>query len=100
MNPIPAEKRNEIFRIISNAIEPKDFHTLSRFLMFCDDNEIEDIEVKHRDFRTRTMVVLERYESRKNSLPKLLGALELMKRKDIVDQIEGLWPWPASSSHQ
>jgi Death domain len=58
--------------------------------MFCDDNEIKAIDAEHRDFRTRTMVVLERYETRKNSLPKLLGALELMKRKDIVEQIQGL----------
>lgn len=89
-NSIPAEKRNGIFKIVSESISPKEFLTFSRNLMAMENSEIEDIEIKYRDYRTRTMVLLSLFEVRNNSLKKLLQVLKLIGRTDIVGKIKSL----------
>lgn len=87
---IPADKRNVILKIISDGIPSSEFSTFARFLKFLPDNEIKDIEVKYRDFRTRTMVLLSLYEKKDNSLQKLLMVLHLMGRFDLETNIKNI----------
>lgn len=83
------DKRNEIFKVIAQDIAPTEFSTLSRLLNF-PDNEIKEIELKHRSYGTRTMVLLDLYETKKTSIKPLLNALTLMGRSDIKRKIENL----------
>lgn len=88
-NSIPPNKRNEIFKLISNEISSNEFRTFARNLDFAD-TEIKDLEVRNHDFRTRTMALLGLYEARKNNFKKLLGVLKLMGRNDLKMKIENL----------
>jgi Death domain len=85
-NPF-GEKRNEIFKVIAKEISSSEFSTLSRYLKF-PDNEVKEIELKHRAFSTRTMVLLNHYEAKMTSMKPLISALTIMKRLDIVKKIE------------
>lgn len=89
-SPIPADKRNEIFQIISNGISSHEFYTLSRYLQIIDDNEMKDIELKHRNSQTRTMVLLSLYETKSNSLKRLMHVLRLIGRSDLEHKINNL----------
>lgn len=86
----PDEKRNRIFGIISKGIDSSEFLTLARNLNV-NDNEIKEIVDKNRDYRSRTMVLLEIYERRHSSYKKLIHVLKfIIGRSDLVASIENL----------
>jgi hypothetical protein len=80
-------KRNEIFKAIADEISPAEFTRLSRFLNI-PENDIKEIELRHQKVRTRVMVLLEIYETKKSSMKPLLNALTLLGRSDIKNKIE------------
>jgi len=86
--PIPKDEnmRNDIFNIIANGISLDVFRRLARHLDFTKE-EIKDIELRHNDFRTQNLVLLRMYETRKNSLTRLLKVLNLIEKPDLVREI-------------
>lgn len=86
----PDEKRNKIFGIISKGLDYSEFQTLARNLEIIEP-EIKEIVAKNRDYRSRTMVLLEIYERRHSSYKKLIYVLKhVMGRSDLVKSIENL----------
>ena len=86
--PIPKDEnmRNDIFNIIANGISLDVFRRLARHLDFTKE-EIKDIELRHNDFRTQNLVLLRMYETRRNSLTRLLKVLNLIEKPDLVREI-------------
>jgi energy-converting hydrogenase A subunit M len=86
--PIPKDEnmRNDIFNIIANGISVDVFRRLARHLDFTKE-EIKDIELRHNDFRTQNLVLLRMYETRRNSLTRLLKVLNLIEKPDLVREI-------------
>lgn len=83
----PADKRNKIFQTIRDGLNHPEFLTLSRYLKI-DSNLIQNITIRHHDIGTRTMVMLELYESQGRSLEPLLSAIRMMGRTDVVRKVE------------
>ena len=86
--PIPKDEdmRNDIFNIIANGVSLDVFRRLARHLDFTKE-EIKDIELRHNDFRTQNLVLLRMYETRRNSLTRLLKVLNLIEKPDLVREI-------------
>lgn len=75
---------------MADGISPSEFTTFARCLSVFDDNEIKDIENKNRDHRARTMVILNEYEVRTQSLRKVILALNLISRKDLAERVKSV----------
>ncbi|KAG5682445.1 hypothetical protein PVAND_011797 [Polypedilum vanderplanki] len=86
---IPIEKQNEIFNAIADKFSPRDVLRLGRVLDFSE-RDLKEIEERCSDCHTRTIVLLGHYKERKNSLKKLLGALELIGKIDIKHEIKSI----------
>lgn len=84
--PEDENMRNDIFNIIANGVSLDVFRRLARHLDFTKE-EIKDIELRHHDFRTQNLVLLRMYETRRNSLTRLLKVLNLIEKPDLVREI-------------
>lgn len=87
--PIPSDKRREIFRIISDGLLLTELNTLSRYLDF-DENVMQDIKIYNRGVGVQTIVFLSHYESTNNSYEFLLYALNKTGRGDLIEKIRKL----------
>jgi hypothetical protein len=83
---IPIGKQNDIFTTIADRFSARDVLRLGRALDFSE-RDLKELEERCSDCHTRTVVLLGHYKERKNSLKKLLKALELIGKQDVVRDI-------------
>lgn len=84
------ERRNEVFAIIVAGLDFNEVRSLARYLLFLEEHEINNIEIRHGD--SRAMHVLNLYEHRSNSLKRLLKVLRIgLRREDLALRIERLF---------